>query len=421
MPTNDEIYKTITPSNTKKYTFIVLFLISLLLIGLAVYFFFRSNHEVVYSTTTPIKRNITQTVSATGTLSPTNEVEVGSEISGTIYKLYVDVNDTVKKNQILAEINPNKLNQAREGYEAQLSSANANLESSKVALAQKEWNYQQQQKLYEATNGRSPSMLELQTAKMEYLSAKADIKVKQASINQIQTNLRASKIDLQNSIIKSPIDGIVLERSISLGQTVAASFQAPTLFKLAENLKEMNLIVNISESDIGKVKAGQEATFTVDAYPNQEFTAKVDKVNFASTTTDNITSYETTIYVDNENLLLKPGMNATASIKVASADNALLIPVAALFYNPEQNKTKTEKKISNPLAASGPPQRPKRERAPGNSNKQNHSQGVVWVLKENNTIQAVEVEIGISDSKMVEIISNNINTETKIVTESHYK
>ncbi|STQ85637.1 efflux RND transporter periplasmic adaptor subunit [Helicobacter muridarum] len=421
MPTSEDIYKTITPTK-KKYILFVWLAILAFLILLVMLFVLRDGNEVIYTTVNPIKKDITQTVSATGTLSPTNEVEIGSQISGTIYKLYVDVNDVVKKDQILAEINPNKLNQTKDGYEAQLTSALANLEASKVSLSQKEWNYRQQQKLYEATNGRSPSLLELQTAKMEYLSAKADIKVKRAAINQIQTNLRTSNIDLQNSIIRSPIDGIVLERSVSLGQTVAANFQSPTLFKLAENLGEMNLVVNISESDIGRVRTGQEAIFNVDAYPNQEFRASVDRVNFAATTTDNITSYETTIHVNNDNLLLKPGMNATAQIKVASSSGAMIVPLSALFYDPEQSKSKvTQKKASsNPLTQAGGPSRPRSERAV-NTNTKTQPKGQVWILEEGNVIRMVEVGIGISDSKMVEIISSEIDTNTKIVTESKYK
>lgn len=417
MPTSEEMYKVITPKNKKmKFSFFLGFCIILLCMGVF-YALFRNKHEISYTTIHPTRGNITQSVAATGTLSPTNEVEVGSQISGTIYKLYVEVNDVVKQGQILAEINPNKLNQTRDGYQAQLQSALATLESSKVTLEQKKWTYNQQQKLYEATNGRSPSQLDLQTAKMEYLAAMADVKIKQASINQIQTSLKASQIDLQNSIIRSPIDGIILERSVSLGQTVAANFQTPTLFKLAENLKEMNLVVNISESDIGKVKSGQDVTFSVDAYPNQNFHAKVDRVNFAATTTDNITSYETTIYVDNRDLLLKPGMNATASINVANQKDAFLVPVSAIFYNPEEKAKQSHKNSSNPLMF-GPPPRPKREQTQEIKNTTGYTQGKIWVL-ENGIAKPMEVQIGISDSKMVAIKSDKLSKNTKIIIDSH--
>ncbi len=416
MPSSKEIYNTITPKKGKKHIIRIVFIVGIMLFSILLYFLFNDSEKTIYTTIKPIKGEITQSVSATGTLSPTNEVEIGSQISGTIYKLYVEVNDVVQKNQILAEINPNKLHQAKEGYEAQLQSAIATLEASKVTMEQKKWNYEQQQKLYEATNGRSPSQLELQTAKMDYLSAKADMKIKQASISQIATNLKSSKIDLQNAIIRSPIDGIILERSISLGQTVAASFQTPTLFKLAQNLKEMNLVVNISESDIGKVRSGQDVSFNVDAYPNQEFHAKVDRVNFAATTTDNITSYETTIYVNNENLLLKPGMNATAFIQVANEKDTLLVPVAAIFYNPETHNTKKDiKKSSNPLMM-GSSMRQRREKTINKNT--NGTMGEVWVL-ENGIPIAIPVTIGISDSKMVAIKGDGITQDTLIITDSH--
>ena len=414
MPSTQTIYETITPKSRKKRIILVAIIIGIALLALLLYYLLHDSEKTTYTTIKPIKGEITQNVSATGTLSPTNEVEIGSQISGTIYKLYVEVNDVVKKNQILAEINPNKLNQTKDGYEAQLQSALANLESSKVTLEQQKWNYEQQQKLYEATNGRSPSKLELQTAKMNYLAAKADVKVKQASISQISTNLKSAKIDIQNAIIRSPIDGIVLEREISVGTTVAASLSSPTLFKLAQDLRDMSLVVNISESDIGKVKSGQDVGFNVDAYPNQEFHAKVDRVNFAATTTDNITSYETTIYVNNENLLLKPGMNATAFIKVASEKDALLVPVAAIFYNPEANKPKEVKKSSNPLMM-GPPPRNKRDKTTKNAS--TATKGEVWVL-ENGIPTAIPVEIGISDSKMVAIKSDKITTDSEIIVDS---
>ena len=413
MVTTSEIYNTITPKR-KKWWLILLILALICIIAIAIIIYLNRGDNVSFETINPTKGKITQSISATGTLSPTNEVQVGSQVSGTIYKLYVDVNDVVKKDQILAEINPNKLTQARDGYKAQLQSALANLEASKVTYEQKKWNYEQQEKLYKATGGKSPSLLELQNAKMEYLSAQSDIKVKQAAINQIQTNLQTSNIDIQNSIIRSPIDGIILERSVSLGQTVAASFQTPTLFTIAEDLKSMELVVNISESDIGKVKVGQEVSFSVDAYPHHDFSANVGKVNFASTTTDNITSYETTIYVNNDSLLLRPGMNATASINVASADDVLLVPVAAIFYK-MRDKNESAKKQSA-IKLGPPPGAPRREKVAA-SNNINSDSGTLWIL-ENNMPKEIKVKIGITDSKMVEVESSELSLDSKVIIDS---
>lgn len=409
------VQEVITPQKNKYYWLYVILFLLVVIFCITAYYVFSQKPKITFTTTKPIFSDITQTISATGTLSATNDVDIGSQISGTIYKVYVDVNDSVKEGQVLAEINPNKLKQTLDGYEAQLNSAQANLEASKITLQQKQWNYDRLSKLYKATRGQSPSQLELETARLDFLQAQADIKIKEASIQQIQTNINAAKIDLQNSVITSPINGIILTREISEGQTVAASLNTPTLFTLAENLKDMKLVVNISESDIGKVKTGQKVSFSVDAYPNRVFYAKVNRVNFASTTTDNITSYETNIFVDNEQLLLRPGMSATANIEVASAKNAMLIPISAIFYRPNVQTTREKKSTS---LFPGPPPRQKRSVNPNQTI--TSQQATIWILKDNQP-QEINIEIGVSNSKFVQVISESITEDTLIITESTTK
>ncbi len=393
----------------KKYT-LYLCILSILLIILAfiIYSILNKETKPVYTTAHPFIGSITQNISASGTLSPTNDVDVGTQVSGTIYKIYVDVNDVVKKDQILAEINPNKLKQTLEGYEAQKISAKANLQSSEVAYKQKLWTYEQQKKLFEVTKGASPSQLELENSHLAYLQAKADIDIKRAALNQIETNINAAKIDLQNSVIKSPIDGIILTREVSLGQTVAASFNTPTLFTLAENLKDMKLIVNISESDIGKVMLNQKVTFSVDAYPDQVFEARINRINFASTTTDNITSYQTSIFVNNDSLLLRPGMSATANIQIKEAKDALLIPIAAIFYQPKSS-SKTQQKKS--LFAPMPPRKPKK------SNMQNQATNSIYILR-NGKVEQIPVKLGVQNAQYVQIISPKLDLKTLVITDS---
>ena len=387
-----------------------LYILSILLITLAIisYFVFKKEAKPSYSTAHPFIGSITQSISASGTLSPTNDVDVGTQVSGTIYKIYVDVNDSVKKDQVLAEINPNKLKQTLEGYEAQKISAKANLQSSEVAYKQKLWTYEQQKKLFKATKGASPSQLELENSHLAYLQAKADIDIKRAALNQIETNINAAKIDLQNSVIKSPIDGIILTREVSLGQTVAASFNTPTLFTLAENLKDMKLVVNISESDIGKVKPNQKVTFSVDAYPDKTFEARINRINFASTTTDNITSYETSIFVDNDSLLLRPGMSATANIQIKEAKDALLIPVAAIFYQPKTSP-KTQQKKS--FFAPTPPRRPKK------TPMQTQNTNSIYILR-NGRLEQIPVKIGVQNAQYVQILSPKLDLKTLVITDS---
>lgn len=416
---NNEVYATINQkkSNRKKYYIITLFLV--VLIAIVAGYFYKTNEEkITYTTAHPHIADVVARINATGTLSPTNEVEIGSQISGTVQEVFVDVNDPVTKGQILARINPEKINQALDKYKAQINSAKASLASSEVALEQKKWNYGQMSKLFKLTGGKSPSELDLQNAKMEYLQAKADVQTKKANIEQIVTDMRTSQIDLKNSVITSPIDGVVLERSVDPGQTVAASFQTPTLFKLAQNLKEMSLIVNVSESDIGKVKVGQKVIFNVDAYPEREFDAIVNRVSFAASSNDdssnNIVSYETKIYVNNQDLLLKPGMSVNANIQVAQAYNTMLIPVAALFYEPK-NIAKQNKKIS-PSLMGGP-----RKKALVNDKKEIKSKiSTIYILK-NNIPTPLNVNVGISDGKVAQVISDELSLDSEVITSSSFK
>ncbi|MDO7252926.1 efflux RND transporter periplasmic adaptor subunit [Helicobacter cappadocius] len=414
-----EIYSKINPkkSNHKKYWLIGICILVFICI-IAGYFYKTKEEQIHYITANAHMGDVIAKINATGTLSPTDEVQIGSQISGTVQEVFVDVNDPVSKGQVLARINPEKINQALDKYKAQINSAKASLFSSEVLLEQKKWNYEQMQKLFKATEGKSPSELDLQNAKMEYLQAKADVQTKKASIEQITTDMRTSEIDLKNSVITSPIDGVVLERSVDPGQTVAASFQTPTLFKLAQNLREMSLIVNVSESDIGKVKPGQKVVFNVDAYPDKEFDAEVNRVSFAAASNDdntnNIVSYETKIYVNNQDLLLKPGMSVNANIQVAQAYNVLLVPVAALFYEP---KTTSKQNQKNSPSLMGKP----RKKAGINEAKELKSKtSTIYILK-NNVPTPINVDVGISDGKSVQIISDDIDTNTQIITSSTKK
>ncbi|RDU65542.1 efflux RND transporter periplasmic adaptor subunit [Helicobacter sp. MIT 14-3879] len=413
-----KIYERIKSKNKgRKKIFIVLALLVLLIILVAVYFIKYNKKEINYITQNPTIEDISQDVSATGTLSPTNTVDVGSQISGRILEVLVDVNDEVKKGQVLAKIDPEKLNQAVDNYLAQLQSAKAELYSAEVNLENKKWTYDNYLDLYNKTDGKSPSQLQLKTAELDYKSALANIEIRKASIKQLETSLNSARIDVKNSIITSPTNGIILSRSIDPGQTVAANFETPTLFTIAQDLTKMKLISSVLEADIGKVKIGQEVEFSVDAYPNEKFQAKVSKVNFAdssstntsnstnsSSTSTNIISYEVTTYVDNSKLLLRPGMSATANIKTALAKNALLIPYQALLFKPNSNiKAKQQSSIMM-----GPPKRIRR------SYSSIGSQGSIWIL-EDNEAKNIDVDIGITNGKSAQVLSDNINKDTKVI------
>lgn len=411
----NNIYNTIKPraKNSKKKLFVILGIIVLVALLALVFALKFSKNEVRYITENPTISEISQDVSATGTLEPTDTVEVGSQISGTIYEVLVDVNDEVKKGQILAKIDPEKLEQSVDNFEAQLQSAQAELTSAEVALENKKWTYENYKNLFDNTGGKSPSQLQLKTAELEYKSALANIDIKKATIRQLETSLKSAKIDVKNAIITSPTNGIILSRSIDPGQTVAASFNTPTLFKIAQDLTKMKLISSVLEADVGKVKVGNEVEFSVDAYPNDKFKAKVAKVNFAdssatstsdsTTSTSNIISYEVTTFVDNAKLLLRPGMSATATIKTASVKNALIIPYQALLFNPNE----VEKKSSG-MAMMGPPKRSKRSYS-GIGNK-----GSVWIL-ENGAPKEVEIDIGITNGRSAQVLGESISADSKVI------
>lgn len=428
-----ETLKVKKSSNKKLTPFAwVMILGGVVILGALVFFLWNFfGTKITYETTRATYGDIKSSISASGSISPVNEVEIGSVISGLVLEVLVDENDEVKKGQVLARINPESINQEIARYEAQLNSAQANLKASERTLADRKWNYDRLKELYDATKGASPSLLELQTAKTNYTAALSDVEVKRASIVEIQTSIETAKINLKNSEIVSSVDGIVLTRNVEVGQSVAASFQSPTLFKVAENLAEMQLVASISEADIGKVKEGQDVIFTVDAYPDRSFHTKVNRVNFGSgdgTTTSSSSSsssssasssssiiiYRAKMEVDNKSLLLRPDMSATADIIIANATNALLVPNAALYFDLNKSLQKAGAKKSGSALGSmfSPPPRP---RAQINTRQKEHGKsGTLWILKDGNPV-AVNVEIGITDGNYAQILSG-IDENADIIT-----
>lgn len=411
MINTEEMYKTLRPKRTKKSIIITLLIIVIIISAILYYIFRDKGPAYIYTTEKPHTGSVASLVSATGTISATNEVLIGSQVSGTISAVFVEENDAVKKGDILAIINPDTINQTIARYEAQLNSAKATLNSSKVQYNNKKLNYDRLKHVYEVTGGKSPSKTELDNAKMELDTAKADILVKEASIIEVETNLNSAKIDLKNSIITSPIDGVVLTRSIDAGQTVAASFSTPELFVIAENLEKMKLVVNVSEADVGKVSENQKVRFTVDTFPDDEFVSTIYRVNKGSTESeDNIVSYETTIYIDNKDLKLRSGMSATADIETDAAENAVLIPVAALFFQPiVEDKLESGKR---PAMLQGPPGR--RQRAAKEVNTDISKNATIYVLV-NGKPELRHIVTGVSDGKNIQVIEG-ISSEDNIIT-----
>lgn len=407
-----DIYARLYPKPTKRKWLLFAAIALCLVIALLWWWLYPSAPKYTYKTTTPKTATITQIVSAAGTLSPIDTVEVGSQISGRIQEVLVDINDSVQEGQVLATINPEKLNQTLNKQKASLQSARAQHTLSLITQEKAKWNYDRLQELFTRTQGKSPSKLELQTAKLEYENAKSSVQVNALSIKNIEADVKSSEIDIKNSIIISPINGIVLERSIDPGQTVAASFQTPTLFKLAKSLEKMSLVVNVAEADIGKVQIGQDVRFSVDAYPDTDFSAKVDRVSYAATqdSSNNIISYETRILVNNQAKLLRPGMSASANIIIQTQKDVQTIPVSALFFEPP--KLTTSKKS---FSFSTPP--PPRKSTAKASKKPSKT---IYVL-ENGVPSPIEVEVGINDGINAQILSPTLAPHTQIITQASQK
>lgn len=323
-----------------------------LLIALGYFFFGRGDGAKTRYITQEVSRgDLTVTVTATGNLEPRNQVDIGSELSGTMRKVYVDVNDVVKAGQVLAELDTTRLNAQVLQAQSSLQAAEARLVQSTASVKEARANYQRLLKVRELSNNKIPSQQDMDVAESTAARAEADVAAAKASVAQARASLETVRTDLSKTEIRSPINGVVLVRSVEEGQTVAASLQAPILFTLAEDLKKMELHVAVDEADVGSVEVGQKATFTVDAFANRAFSAHITQVHFASNNTQKSTSsssstassatstgvvtYETVLEVDNSELLLRPGMTATAEIVTTSIQDALLIPNAALRFTPE--------------------------------------------------------------------------------------
>ena len=411
MISTKDMYASLRPKRTKRNIIITASVIAVIVLIILYNIFKDSGPEFTYTTVKIENGNVASLVSATGKISATNEVLIGSQVSGTISAVFVEENDNVKKGDVLAIINPDTINQTIARYEAQLNSAKASLNSSKVQYNNKLINYNRLSEVYKVTGGKSPSKTELDNAQMELSTAKADVQVKEASIKEVETNLNSAKIDLKNSIITSPIDGVVLTRSIDAGQTVAASFSTPELFVIAENLEKMKLVVNVSEADVGKVKENQKVKFTVDTFPDDTFTSTIYRVNKGATESDDsIVSYETTIYVDNKDLKLRSGMSATADIETDSAQNVMLIPVSALFFQPlSLNLSDVEKR---PAMLRGPPSR--RAKASKEVQTDISSKNATIYVLVNGLPEARHIVTGVSDGKNIQVISGLSETDEVI-------
>jgi len=370
----------------------------------------------------PLKRgNLALGITATGNLQPTNKVTVSSELSGICEAVYVDTNDEVKKDQEIAKLDTRKLNQTTEKTRATLAAAEARVLQSQATVRESAANLQRLQELHEISGGRTPSKAEMETAIAGADRAKAELENLSASVAGAKADLLANESDLSKAVIKSPVNGVVLTRSLEVGQTVAASFNAPELFVIAEDLRKMELLVAVAEADVGQVEGGQSASFTVDAWPGRTYNAKVKKISYGSTILDNVVTYQAELEVSNDDLTLRPGMTATATIDVAKREQVLLVPANALRFQPQDPNEKSagpqqKKTFMQSITFQFPRRRSGRpgggERGEGG---EKSGMATVWILKDG-TPEKVSVKTGLSDGRRTEIITDKLKEGDEIIT-----
>ena len=377
----------------------------------------KTSQEVQYKTAQARIGDLTLLVTATGNLEPTNQVLVGIEVSGTIKSVAVDHNDLVKAGQVLARLDTGKLEARILQSEAVLESARARLLQARAGFREAGQVMERLQLIRQSSAGRLPSIHDLDAAEAVLKRAEADKALAEASIAEATARLQLDRIDLEKSMVVSPIDGVVLKRSAEPGQTVAASFQSPELFTLAENLTQMELQVNVDEADVGQVETGQAATFTVDAYPDRIFPARITQVRYGSQTSAGVVTYPALLNVDNADLALRPGMTATADIVVKNIEEALLVPSAALRFSPARLEAKESGAAGSSLVSKLFPRRPPAARPPSGTVLTGKDQQQVWILRDNKPV-AVPVRIGATSGMMTEIISGEIAPGTELIVEA---
>ena len=331
---------------------------------------------------------LTASVTASGTLNAISVVEIGTQVSGTIESLYVDYNSPVSKGQLLAQLDPTVLRLQWNEAQAALTVAQAGVESAEAALADAVRGKARSRELY----GRKLiAKSELEESETAARTRTAQLREARARAVQAAAAAERAKTNLDHTRIASPVDGVVVSRKVDVGQTVAASFQTPTLFSVARDLTRMQIDTSVDEADIGRVAEGQRAVFRVDAFPEREFEGKVVQVRIAPERTDNIVTYTVIIHLKNEDLKLKPGMTADVSIEIASRENALRVPVAALRFSPPQDLLET---LPSPDA----------EGRPGSG----LNDGMVWLVEDGRVVRPIALRTGLSDGLWVEVVSGDL-------------
>lgn len=395
--------------------------------------------------TQPVQRGqVRLTVAANGTLQPTRSVNIGSELSGTVRRVLVDVNDVVKKGQVLVELDTTKLDAQVLRSRASVASAQARLAQAEATVKEARANLARLEEVARLSGGKVPSATELDTGRATYDRALADEAAARASVQDARAALTTDETNVTKASIRAPIDGMVLSRVVEPGNAVAASLQAVTLLTLAEDLTRLRLEVSVDEADVGAVRPGQQASFTVSAYPSRPYPARTTRVAFGSTKVDNVVTYITYLEVDNADLSLRPGMTAAATITATEKNDVLTVPNTALRFTPTS--------AAEGASAQGQTQKPGQGQGGGSSGssagqssgggimgqlmprmpraagqrrgggdgapgKGGAGQRQIWVLQDDGTPRAISVKTGITDGRVTEVESDELQPGMQVITD----
>ncbi|MDH5767940.1 MAG: efflux RND transporter periplasmic adaptor subunit [Nitrospirota bacterium] len=366
---------------------ILIGIVIVIILGITAFVIFSNKGSEIKFKTEKVERgDIQATVTATGTVNAVTTVLVGTQVSGTIKQIYVDFNSPVKQGQLIAQIDPATFQAQVDQAKANFLSAKANLEKAEASLLDTKRTMERNRELF---SKNLIARSDLDTSETNYDAAKAQVSAAKAQIAQTEAALKFAETNLAYTRILSPVHGIVVSRNVDVGQTVAASFQTPTLFNIAQDLTKMQIDTNVAEADVGKVKEGQDVEFSVDAYPDHTFNGRVSQVRNAPITVQNVVTYDVVIYVDNPEFKLKPGMTANVSIIISSKKDVLKIPNATLRFKPSET-------VKGKAQQEGPR---------------------VWIL-ENKKAKRVKVTTGISDGSYTELVSGEIVEGQEIIVES---
>ncbi|WP_260599688.1 efflux RND transporter periplasmic adaptor subunit [Sphingomonas endolithica] len=423
----------------RRYLKWVLVAIGVILLLLAGKSYFAGTKAVQYSTENVARGSFQVTVSATGKLAPTNQVEVGSELSGLVTKVVVDVNDRVTAGQPLALVDPSRFQDTVNQSKAALAANQAAVAQAQATLSQSNATLARFREVSRLSNGRVPAKTELDQAVAEQARSVANLRAAEANVQAARATLSSNATQLVKTVIRSPVNGVVLARQIEPGQTVAASFSTPTLFVIAEDLSAMKLEVAIDEADVGSVKQGQSASFTVDAFPGKTFPAQITRVDLGSNlsaqsstaastaTTAQVVSYAATLSVANPGQQLRPGMTATADIVTTARNNVLLVPSAALRFKPADPSTAGAAGGGGGIAGAIVPSRPRRGGSGGGGGGGGTGAGrsatigrgghqTVYVKDEAGQPKAVSVVTGDTNGSVTEVTGGDLKPGMEVIT-----